>query len=572
MPATIAAWYETANEIGFIVRPAKWFRQETFRRIALEGVDGVSLVVGKLTPEHIQEGADPESMAAHVYHFAKDKWTLQQARQWIVDQKIEEAPDALAKDATAESGESVDVSAMQAEAIWEETENEIRYRVQDPADFRSDTFRTLPLRGIDGVRIIVGKLLQANVPEGNDPESMVVQSYRFDRESWDMERAMRWSEQHDASYWMAQSAIWDVAFGADKRTMKTDRRVLRDEIKVAAADGPESTDKRFSFILTYVGTNANGDHFTPDELRKAAVSAIGKKIDLSHAQEIRDIVGAIVESKYVEDGDASRVECVGELFTGDSESARLAYKLMKRGIVANVSMECAYAEGECSFCGSKHTSRANYCVHLRNYKAASYHDKPVFEILHNITFTGVGLLDVDGADPGAVIQQVASKENEMDLEQMKARIAELEAQLAAAEEKAKADKAELEAQVATLQAKVDELEGEKKAIARKARAEQLVETWQKKGRKFADDEAKAAELSKLEGMDDTALEALESAVASLEDVVVDPKDNKSDASKKGMKTEAKVGDPKPVPDSKPNFRNELSTVLNKLAGGDSQEG
>ena len=54
------------------------------------------------------------------------------------------------------------------------------------------------------------------------------------------------------------------------------------------------------------------------------------------------------------------MECTGELFTQDSENARLAYKLMKKGIITQVSMECDYQEGECSICHKRFTSKADY--------------------------------------------------------------------------------------------------------------------------------------------------------------------------------------------------------------------
>ena len=182
-----------------------------------------------------------------------------------------------------------------------------------------------------------------------------------------------------------------------------------DLLSTAAA---RETDKRFTFVLTHVGTNRNGDHFTPDELRAAAETAIGKKIDLSHSQEFRDIVGGIVEARYVDAGDDSRVECVGELFTEESEPARLAHKLMSRQIVSHVSMECDYEEGECSICGKRIKSKAEYCTHLKNYKGRSYQGKPVYEVLHGITFSGMGLLDREGADERAEIKRVASRDAE----------------------------------------------------------------------------------------------------------------------------------------------------------------
>ncbi|MGB9619494.1 MAG: nucleotidyl transferase AbiEii/AbiGii toxin family protein, partial [Armatimonadota bacterium] len=91
-------------------------------------------------------------------------------------------------------------NAMEAEAVWDETENEIRYRVRDPEDFEPDSFRR---RALDGVVIIIGKLKKEQVPRGHDPEAMVVQAYRFakktdsDPEGWTTEKAKDWIEQHE---------------------------------------------------------------------------------------------------------------------------------------------------------------------------------------------------------------------------------------------------------------------------------------------------------------------------------------------------------------------------------------
>mgnify|MGYP001496364951 CR=1 FL=1 len=112
----------------------------------------------------------------------------------------------------------------------------------------------------------------------------------------------------------------------------------------------------------------------------------------------------------MEDETDGRVECVGELFTADTPTAALAHKLMKRGIITQVSMECDYETGECSICGKTVASKNDYCVHLRKSKGAEYQGKPVFEILHGVTFTGLGLLDRKGADENARITQVASQE------------------------------------------------------------------------------------------------------------------------------------------------------------------
>ena len=98
-------------------------------------------------------------------------------------------------------------------AVWEETDNQIRHRLRPPEDFRPDTLRTKNLaasavRKVDvsftisdamanGVSMILGKLLEAKVPEGNDANSMVLQSMRFTRQTdtqdgWTTAQAKQW--------------------------------------------------------------------------------------------------------------------------------------------------------------------------------------------------------------------------------------------------------------------------------------------------------------------------------------------------------------------------------------------
>ncbi len=174
-----------------------------------------------------------------------------------------------------------------------------------------------------------------------------------------------------------------------------------------AEDSIESpTDPEFVFVLTHVGTNLNGDNFTRDELIKAAPTAITRKVDLKHSQDLTDIVGGITDSQW-KDEDGGLVECTGRLFVADNPHAQLAYRLMKEGIVKQVSMECQYDAGECSICGKKFSSKSDYCIHLRKYKGAIYQGKPVFEILRGVVFTGVGLLSDKGADERAVIRSIA---------------------------------------------------------------------------------------------------------------------------------------------------------------------
>ncbi|MHB9037890.1 MAG: DNA adenine methylase [Armatimonadota bacterium] len=312
-----------------------------------------------------------------------------------------------------------------------------------------------------------------------------------------------------------------------------------DNLSTSAIDiNPNAGDPQFSFIMCRAGTNKNGDHFTADELAARYTTAINKKIDLKHSQNLIDIVGSIISSEFVEDETGGRVECAGELFVEDTPTAALAYKLMKRGIVAQVSMECDYESGECSICGKMVTNKSDYCIHLRKSKGGEYQGKPVFEILHGVTFTGLGLLDRKGADENARITQVASdltgrttdttsggnsvdddkKGQETDEQREeaakkkdsgggggapvddKARIKELED-----------ENKQLKQQVSDMQKQIAELEAESKAAANKSRATKLIDKLEKSGMTFASDDEREKELGRLAELSDDAFSATEAA-------------------------------------------------------------
>ena len=314
----------------------------------------------------------------------------------------------------------------------------------------------------------------------------------------------------------------------------------KDGLSSEAIDlNPNAGDPQFSFIMCRAGTNKNGDHFTPDELAARYTTAINRKIDLKHSQELTDIVGGIVAAEFVEDETGGRVECVGELYAAEAPTAALAYKLMKKGIISQVSMECDYESGECSICGKTVSNKNDYCVHLRKSKGAEYQGKPVFEILHGVTFTGLGLLDRKGADDNARITQVASDKTGQaedtnsggtSLEDVKNEHETDEQREEAAKKKEapgggaappvddktrvkelEAENKDLKNQVLELQKQVQELEATSKAAANKARAQKLLRKLEKAGMSFASDEDKDQELNRLAGLSDDAFAATEAA-------------------------------------------------------------
>ena len=370
---------------------------------------------------------------------------------------------------------------------------------------------------------------------------------------------------------MAAAANFHTSIPVDIRLGDGER------LATEAMDVGSAGDPQFSFVLCRTGTNKNGDHFTAEELSGRHMTAVNKKVDLQHSQEFNDIVGGIVAADYLEDDNGGRVECVGELYVHDTPAARLAYKLMKRGIISQVSMECDYQEGECSVCHKRFQNKADYCTHLRKFKGRDVGGQPVFEILHGVTFTGLGLLDRKGADENARILQVASLQSQPDQSQpegdstMEDKTKPTDDQAAKTESDAAKKKPaqqegdparvtdlekenrQLKAQVAELQKRVQELEAEQKAAACRSRAKRLLTRLEKQGLSFASDEDREAELKRLAELSDEAFAATEAAYERL------PKSAKADKDKEEKPADSDQG-------GKPAAKASTETPLRSDAG------
>jgi len=409
----------------------------------------------------------------------------------------------------------------------------------------------------------------------------------------------------------------ELASDADQTERGCHTRItgeIKSQGLAASGDDLPTEDKRFTCVLVHGGANRNGDFFTVEELRSNYRSAVGTKVDLKHSQDLTDIVGGVVDSRFFETDDGY-IECDGELYTSVNPNAQLAYKLMTKGIVRQVSMECDYETGECSICHKQFKSKADYCVHLKNYKGRDYRGDPVYEILHNITFTGMGLLDRKGADERAVITKVASQVNNLkeeamseedikkltnENERLKAEVLDLKEQLKSktkAEESAAAEKQRAEAaakskkdeeierltnenealkkQVEELQGKAKAYEAEKQQAARRTRASELVSLWEKRGRSFAGDEDRVKEIERLAALDDASFTAAKSMVDSMSDVAAkkepagkkdepkDPDNPDKKEPKKVLRSDAGV-DPSLVDDKPSGLVERLSKGLREV--------
>lgn len=84
----------------YIGKEGREFEPDSFRRKKLEGVDGVSIIIGRLKKEFVPEGHDPRAMVFQAYRFARkternpDGWTMERAKEWIKEHEASAATEA----------------------------------------------------------------------------------------------------------------------------------------------------------------------------------------------------------------------------------------------------------------------------------------------------------------------------------------------------------------------------------------------------------------------------------------------------------------------------------------------
>lgn len=119
---------------------------------------------------------------------------------------------------------------------WDETENSYRYRLRDPDDFQKESFRTIPLEGVKGVSMVMGRL--------KGETTMTPQSVIFSKEEWTEERAREWIREHREDL---ISKSFNIEVG-----IKTDKMLHN-------RSGGEESIIYFPITKRYVGQKALGD-------------------------------------------------------------------------------------------------------------------------------------------------------------------------------------------------------------------------------------------------------------------------------------------------------------------------
>lgn len=135
----------------------------------------------------------------------------------------------------------------------EVTEEYIRIRVQDPANFDQDSFRTIDVSAEEGIKAIVG-CPSGEYEGGKCNVGMEVQSYLFDKEKWSVEEAQNWVAEHEGQEGKNQDKKMEKSgrvLSSKNRTLITNAIsqmensivALRDLLKATEPQGDESGDK-----------------------------------------------------------------------------------------------------------------------------------------------------------------------------------------------------------------------------------------------------------------------------------------------------------------------------------------
>ena len=121
---------------------------------------------------------------------------------------------------------------LEKEEISKPYPNEHAARIESPAKFKEDSFRSKPIT--EGVRIIIGRYKE-------DDGKTHVQAYRLHIDHFTAEEAKAWLKEHDVSYIAFEAATGKKKEEEKKEEKKPERKSLR---IVKSPYGPENKEKK----------------------------------------------------------------------------------------------------------------------------------------------------------------------------------------------------------------------------------------------------------------------------------------------------------------------------------------
>jgi len=153
---------------------------------------------------------------------------------------------------------------------WEQTENEIRHQVRDPADFQTDSFKTITLKGNrPRVFAVIGKL--------HDATKTTVQSLRFPlSDGWTVDKAKEWTNRHFKETTMNTTEI--IRLGGT-----TERVNLHYQRLAAQFQGAIDRENRTATLVFYSGAPVRAKLFGIEHVLIFSMQPAHVKLDRLNA-------------------------------------------------------------------------------------------------------------------------------------------------------------------------------------------------------------------------------------------------------------------------------------------------
>jgi hypothetical protein len=158
----------------------------------------------------------------------------------------------------------------------------------------------------------------------------------------------------------------------------------------------------------YYSSNRNGDYFSEKTLKQyhKTFEALGHVYKHHVNKDPNKSLGKVIFSHYNEY--MHRVELIVEL---DNTKAADIIADLKAGKLAAVSMGARVSADECSICGSKHKTRAEYCEHLAKQMNKILPDgRKVYAINHEPKFFDLSIVRIGAEKTAGFLQLLGNNE------------------------------------------------------------------------------------------------------------------------------------------------------------------
>lgn len=169
----------------------------------------------------------------------------------------------------------------------------IHVRIKNP-DLFTDNLKTITLKGVDGVKAVVGKLKKP--PKGQE-DSMVVQTFLFDKEKWTAKEAEKWVKEHQKNNVAINFGYYELQRILQSLLNKTKKDAWIEEVYDSAFVFRENNKLyKQSYDTTETGANFVG---SAEEVVKIVMykTLDGKKVKLNkeNIMNKEEIVNALIE-------------------------------------------------------------------------------------------------------------------------------------------------------------------------------------------------------------------------------------------------------------------------------------